>query len=49
MPTWPTLWPGLLTGDNNYGIDSKPQEILFDETMNKDRVVDRAGLSKRQQ
>ena len=49
MPTWPTLWPKLLTGETNIKYDHRPSEPLMSEKIDKDRATERHGLSSRQQ
>lgn len=31
MPTWPTLWPSLLSGKSNERIDTIPKDFRFSE------------------
>jgi hypothetical protein len=48
MPTWPTLWPGLLTGKSNELIDTRPKDMVWTDKMEKDKMTDDAALSTRQ-
>jgi len=29
MPTWPTLWPGLIDGKTNEIIDTRPEDMSY--------------------
>ncbi len=47
MPTWPTLWPGLLTGKSGEDIDTRPKEMMFADNYVKDKAADNNALSAR--
>src|SRR5438046_690445 len=48
MPTWPTLYPGLVDGKTNEIRDTRPKEVLFADGMEKDTLAQHFGLSERQ-
>lgn len=48
MPSWPTLYPTLLSGDSNEFMSTKARDMRFVEGMEKDTAADDAPLSKRQ-
>ncbi len=39
MPTWPTLWPGLMDGKTNEGMDSRPKDMIFVDGQEKDTIT----------
>ena len=47
MPTWPTLWPGIIHGKSNELIDTRPKDIRFIEGKEKDRMCDDIPLTGR--
>ena len=47
MPAWPTLYPGLQDGETNLGADSRPGDVRFSDTFEKDPQASRRGLSAR--
>ena len=49
MPTWPTLWPSLLSGRSNERIDTRPKDMVWTDKQDKDRQTDDMALSPRQQ
>jgi hypothetical protein len=49
MPTWPTLWPALLSGRSNERIDTRPKDMVWTDKQDKDRQTDDMALSPRQQ
>ena len=48
MPTWPTLWPGLLSGTSNERIDTRAKDMTFVDKFDKDPVADHTPLTGRQ-
>lgn len=48
MPTWPTLWPSLLTGRSNERIDTTPKDITWTDFNEKDVAADNYPLTPRQ-
>lgn len=48
MPTWPTLWPSLLTGRSNERIDTTPKDITWTDFSEKDVAADNYPLTPRQ-
>ena len=48
MPTWPTLYPGLIDGITNERMDTRAKDMSFVEGMDKDRVCDDTPLTSRQ-
>ena len=47
MPTWPTLWPGIIDGKANQKIDSRAKDIRWVEGKEKDRMADNIPLTGR--
>ena len=47
MPTWPTLWPGLIDGKSNERIDTRHRDIRFVEGKEKDLATDDVPLTAR--
>lgn len=39
MPSWPTLWPGLIDGKTNERVDTRMKDIRFVEGQEKDRAA----------
>ena len=48
MPTWPTLYPGLLDGKTNEVIDSRPRDLAFVPGQEHDPATDRKALTMKQ-
>ena len=48
MPSWPTLWPGLLEGRSNERIDTRPKDMTWVDNMEKDKQCDDKALTARQ-
>ena len=48
MPTWPTLWPSLLTGRSNERIDTRFKDITWTDNNEKDAAAENYPLSARQ-
>ena len=48
MPTWPTLWPGLLDGKTNVEIDARPKDMVMADGFAKDPSTDDKALTPRQ-
>ena len=36
MPTWPTLWPGLMEGKSNERIDTRAKDMIWADNTQKD-------------
>ena len=47
MPTWPTLWPGLIDGKSNETIDTRMKDMRFVEDQEKGRVAETVALTSR--
>ncbi len=47
MPTWPTLWPSLLTGRSNEVIDTRPKDMTWTDFNEKDVAADNYPLTAR--
>jgi hypothetical protein len=48
MPTWPTLWPTLLSGKSNEKIDTRAKDMTFVDNFDKDAAADNTALTGRQ-
>ena len=48
MPTWPTLWPALLSGRSNEEISTKRVDFRFTEDQEKDLTAEDIPLTARQ-
>jgi len=48
MPTWPTLWPGLIDGTTNEITDTRPKDVSFTVGHEHDPATDRKALTSRQ-
>ena len=48
MPTWPTLFPGLIDGKTNERTDTRAKDMMFEEGMDKELVCDHRPLTDRQ-
>ena len=49
MPSWPTLWPSLLSGRSNERIDTTPKDLRFHDDYEKDGAAENFALTPRQQ
>ena len=47
MPTWPTLYPGLIEGKTNQRLDTRSKEMLFADNMQGEIRTDNTPLSAR--
>ena len=48
MPTWPTLYPGLMDGKTNERLDTRPKDLLFKDGQEKDTITQDHALTHRQ-
>ena len=48
MPTWPTLYPGLIDGKTNENLDTRAKDMQFVDGLDKDAVCDHRPLTGRQ-
>ena len=48
MPTWPTLYPALHDGKVNMKMDTRPHDMIFSDSTEKDRLADTNALTSRQ-
>lgn len=48
MPTWPTLYPSLLTGRSNERISTKARDMTWVDNWEKDDAAERTALTPRQ-
>lgn len=48
MPTWPTLYPSLLTGRSNERISTKPRDLTWTDNWEKDSAAEWTPLTPRQ-
>ena len=48
MPTWPTLYPGLIDGKTNEIVDTRPKDYSFVPGQEHDPATDRKALTNRQ-
>jgi len=48
MPSWPTLYPGLIDGKTYHTIDTQPRDLAFDERQEHDYATDRLALTAKQ-
>ena len=49
MPSWPTLYPGLIDGKTNIAMDARPRDMSFVDGFTKDELANHKGLTQRQQ
>ena len=47
MPSWPTLYPGLMEGKSNETIDTRPKDMIWADYGEKDHITDEAPLTAR--
>ena len=48
MPSWPTLYPALQDGKVNQQLDTRPTDIIYKSTAEKDPLADKTALTQRQ-
>ena len=48
MPAWPSLWPTLLSGKTNMGIDSRPKDMAFVDGQMHEPSTETEPLTARQ-
>ena len=48
MPSWPTLYPGLIDGKTNEIIDSRPTDMAYHPNQTHDPATDRKALTIKQ-
>ena len=48
MPTWPTLWPGIMDGKSNIVIPSRLGTPIIEENKVEEPGMEFTGLSERQ-
>ena len=48
MPTFPTLYPGLIDGKSNEFIDTRSKDMKFDISQQKDLSANQIALTSRQ-
>jgi hypothetical protein len=48
MPTWPTLYPSLLTGRSNERISTQARDMTWVDNWEKDDAAERTALTPRQ-
>lgn len=48
MPSWPTLYPGLLDGKTNELLDTRSHDMAFKHGQEHDLATDRKALTARQ-
>ena len=47
MPSWPTLYPGLIEGKTNLQMDPRPRDMLWKDGFEKDRLAQNDALTQR--
>lgn len=47
MPSWPTLYPGLIDGKTNEVMDTRPRDLSFKVGQEHDLATDRKALTPR--
>ena len=48
MPSWPTLYPGLMDGKSNERIDTRPKDMVWVDFNEKDTLAQDEALTARQ-
>jgi len=48
MPSWPTLYPGLIDGKSNERIDTRPKDMIWIDGGEKDTACQDEALTGRQ-
>ena len=47
MPAWPTMYPALENGKNNFAMDTQAKDIKYVDNFEMDRLADRNPLTNR--
>ena len=48
MPAWPTMYPALHTGKQNFALDTRPKDMVWKDGFEKDGLADTNALTERQ-